>query len=466
MPLQGADPTFVGQYHGNRLTLDKRFGRNCHLGRRFRQPRPPRPQRAGAELLDHGFQLAGNLPPPQPHIAQQRAQTSKAEVRKASITDYLRQSGDHDIAEQYASGILDENGVASALAAKDKASTTGLTDDQKELAQINAENRARGLPEVSMAEYKATKNGTSPLSSDAALQDLPTVQVDDKGFPDHAQQEQFLATLKPDDATLVRKIANYEMDITKVTSLKGGDRARVAALVGQFDPTFDMTQYTKRAKSKVAYSTGPQGQAIAAANTSIAHLGTLYEEFGKLNNQPFTPWNSLANGVKGTFSDKELLNLRSTKQTVATELAKFFKGSGVVDVQSTQEWLDRFDEATGSAAMQDNIKKVIGDLMKARLDEIEQQYRSDMGKPADFRFLSIKTESILKDMGITADSVDPTSGIGAGDTSGDTSTDTPPADAPEETPLQVTPNDKGAWKALPKGRKYTLPGDPHIYEKQ
>lgn len=401
-------------------------------------------------------------------IAKQRTDAATLETRKSKIIDYLKTSGDEDIAGQYASGVLDEDGVAKAIAEKDKVTKVTPTDEQRLLTQINAERTAAGKPEMSMEEFLASKKGTVPATDPAAdLTDLPTVQLDEKGVPDPGQQKAFLSSLGTDEASLVEKIANYEMDITKVTSLKGGQRSQIAALVAQYDPTFDMNQYTTRARTKIAYSTGQQGQTIAAANTSIGHLGALYDDFTTMNNGGFVPGTIAANAWKSTMSDENLAKLKTNKQAVAGELAKFFKGSGASDMTTSQEWLAKFDENMGTDAAHAVITDVVEKLMKSRLDEMESQYKATMGRPADFRFLSPETNAVLEKMGIDGTKLDPNATVGEVKDAGTTDTpptDTPPADGPPEAaPTAVV--DQKAYDALPDGAPYTQPNDPTIYHK-
>jgi hypothetical protein len=100
------------------------------------------------QTLDLGSALA---------LGEQRTAKAAAEARKQQIITYLRASDDGDIAEAFENGVLDEDGVAAAVAAKDK--PADLTSDQQELIQINEERKAAGQPPLSLEEHQASKAG-------------------------------------------------------------------------------------------------------------------------------------------------------------------------------------------------------------------------------------------------------------------------------------------------------------------
>ncbi len=391
------------------------------------------------------------------------ANTKISADRRASIDHYLRAAGDDDIADQFASGLLDEAGVSKAVAAKDGggADFTLGKDETRFDAQGNV----------------VATNAAPAGSADPA--NLPIVQVDEKGKPDPAQQQDFLSQLNPQDAALVKQITNYQAPVEKVTSLRGGERERISALAAQYDPTFDMTQYTARARARVAYTTGQQGQTITSANTVIGHLNNLAKDADKLGNSDWTAWNGLSNWAKKQSSNKELATFESDRTAVASELAKFFKGTGATDMTTTEEWLRQFDANTGSGATRAVVTNIISNLMKSRLDEMASQYHAIMGRPVDFAFLSPETVKVLTDdMHIDPSTLDPTIGgqlqspaypppaagappaaAGAGAA--------PATPAPAAAPAkEIDPGDKAGYDALPVGALYTVPGDPTVYTKR
>jgi hypothetical protein len=248
---------------------------------------------------------------------------------------------------------------------------------------------------------------SAPADTASGTSSLPVVSFNDTGVPDPTQQDAFLQSLDPSTAALVKGVANYQLDPTKVTTLRGDQRQKFIGLVQQYDPTFDMSQYGARAQAKKAYTTGPQGQTITSANTVIGHLANLAADAQKLGNGDFAPLNAVVNAGKNAMSNADLAKFNSDKMAVASELAKFFKGTGATDLTTTQEWQSIFDQNAGQGALKSVVQNVIGNLMKSRLDEMRSQYTAAMGKPADFKFITPETEKVLEKLGIKASDLDP-----------------------------------------------------------
>lgn len=384
------------------------------------------------------------------------ANTKITAERRASIDHYLRAAGDGDIADQFASGLLDEADVSKAVSAKDG----GGADFT--LGQNETRYDAQGNVVATN-----TPSGTSDTSN------LPIVQVDARGKPDPAMQEDFLKQLSPQDASLVKQITDYKAPLEKVSQLRGGERSRLAALAAQYDPTFDMTLYNARARARIAYSTGQQGQTITSANTVIGHLNNLANDADKLGNTDLTAWNSMSNWVKSQASNKELATFMSDRKAVASELAKFFKGTGATDMTTTEEWLQQFDANTGAGAQRAVVNNIISNLMKSRLDEMASQFNAVMGRPEDFSFLSPETVKVLTDMGIDPSKLDPTVGgqlqspaypppaSGTPPAAGSGAVAAPPK--PDE--VAAKPTTDAEFAALPSGALYIDPDDGQQYRK-
>jgi len=246
-----------------------------------------------------------------------------------------------------------------------------------------------------------TKTWLSPPNEGPAGIDQPVVSFGADGLPDPQAQDAFLKSIPdPKYAAVVKKVANYEFDPTKITTLRGDQRLQLIKDAAAYDPTFDGTQFGVRQKVRNAYTVGMQGQTITSANTVIGHLAAFNEKVKKLGNGDFVPLNQVGNLIKQGTSDPTLALLMTDRQAVASELAKFFKGTGATDLTTTEEWLKRLDPNMGSTAMQANVKEIIENLMKSRLDEMGSQYSAAMGKPYNFAFLSPETAKVLTNLGI------------------------------------------------------------------
>ncbi len=245
-----------------------------------------------------------------------------------------------------------------------------------------------------------TKTNSMLLSN----MDIPQVQTNSQGVPDPTSQEDFLSTLPPGTASLIKKIANYEMDISKVTSLRGGEREQIAALVSAYDPSFDMTQYGARAAMKKSITSGGYSQTLNASNLVLQHVDAMTDAFKELNNTRFEWYNAIANPSAKAAGDKKMQHalgkFDSDADAVASELAKVFKGVGATDVRSIEEWRRRLNSNTTPEEFKASVDTIIKDLLKSRIDTVKSQYQSAMGKPADFKFLTPHSKEILEKNGI------------------------------------------------------------------
>jgi hypothetical protein len=257
--------------------------------------------------------------------------------------------------------------------------------------QINNQFKARALAvDERKAALAANPFGMQPQIGDS----LPVVQSSENGLPDAGQQEAFLAQLDPGTAKLVQDIANYKMDITKVTSLRGNERRMIAQLVSQYDPTFDMTQYTTRAAMRKQATSGTIGQNIQALNLSLQHLGGLEGEIQNLGNSGIVPLNFVKNKWREMMGDPAISKFRQNSMAVATEVAKVFRGVGAMSEREIQDWMGNFSENASPEQSQGAIDKA-RELLAARLDTINSQYRAAMGKPMDFSVLTKHTIDTL-----------------------------------------------------------------------
>lgn len=235
------------------------------------------------------------------------------------------------------------------------------------------------------------------------------VSTDNSGIPDPVQQQDFLKSLPPGTASLVKGVINYQLDPTKVSSMRGNQRQQLIQLAQEADPSFDMTQYGARAAMRKSITSGTYSQALNSANLVIQHLDALSKAADALHNQSFTPWNAVSNATKNVTGDPTITNFKVAADAAGSELAKVFKGSGASDVQSIQEWRNNLDANSSPEQIHQAIATAVGDLLKSRIDTIANQYHSAMGRPADFNFLTAHSRQVLSDLGIDPSSLDPES---------------------------------------------------------
>ena len=255
-----------------------------------------------------------------------------------------------------------------------------------------------------------------PTSSTGTLGlSVPTVPLTDAGKPDSAAQDAFLQALPPATAALVKSVANYQMDISKVTSLRSDQRQQLAQLVTQYDPTFDMTQYAARAAMRKSVTSGTYSQAINSANLVIQHLDALKNTVDGLGNTQFQPINAAKNAFAAQTGSTAIKQFNTTADAAASELAKVFKGTGVASEEEIKNWRSNLNVNDSPQQITAAIDTAVTQLLKSRLDTIATQYQAAMGKPADFTFLTPHSIHVLQDLGVDPSQLDPsTAAAGAG----------------------------------------------------
>lgn len=296
------------------------------------------------------------------------------------------------------------------------------------------------------------------------------VSTDNSGTPDPVQQQDFLKALPPGTASLVKGVADYQLDPTKVSSMRGNQRQQLIQMAQQYDPSFDMSQYPARSAMRKSVTSGAVSQNILAANTAIQHLSELDDIVDKLGNSPVSAFNSVKNAAAGQLGSEDNKQALSTFQQTATaaqdELAKLFKGAGASDIKTIEDWGKGLDINADPQVLHATIHNAIANLLKARLDTIDSQYQQVMGRPADFQILKPAAVAALNKMGIDPDALDPgvsNGGASGGDQAAATGQGGPPAASAARAPAKPTTD--AEYAAMPSGTIFIDPDDGKQYRK-
>ena len=278
---------------------------------------------------------------------------------------------------------------------KNKLESDKFTWQQKKDIADNAIAQGKlSLDEAKAAQDNATGNLLGMASPVAKLPD---------GTYDTASQEALLAKFSPTEAAMIRKIGEYDMDISKVTSLAGGKRENLAAKVALVYPNFDMKNYATMVayKKNLANTTqGSAGGAINSANKVINHLTEYIDSVSNIpGNYGFSStMNAIRNKMSAPFSPA-LQEVTAEANTAAIgvkdELAKFFKGAGVADVHSIEDWSKALDINATPATQRGTVQAAV-DLLQGQLVPMMDQYKQTMGQePPEGLFLKSTTKGKL-----------------------------------------------------------------------
>lgn len=218
--------------------------------------------------------------------------------------------------------------------------------------------------------------------------------------------EAFLKTIPVQWRKTVEKIAKYEEDPTKVTSMRGGMRERLTQWVNQVNPAYDQSSFAIRNPTRKAFTTGTQGQQLTAMNTAIEHLDMLQQAADSLNNGNFKPGNAVYNYLRDLFGGSPPTTYEAIKEKVDKELdAVASKGVPTVSGAAAQKAI------AGISAGPAQIKAYIDaniPLMGSSLNALAYQHQQAMGADFPWKPLTPQAEAVLQKRGITLGGTPPT----------------------------------------------------------
>jgi hypothetical protein len=337
-----------------------------------------------------------------------------------------------------------------------RAEEARLAATQAETARHN-----RAAEAVSQGQLKVAQ---SRLGLDQQLYNVGAAPDSAVGLGEAA-----LHGVHPQEANLIKKIANYEIALPVGIATSREPWVTRLRLAAAYDPTFDQSQYTARQRLRIAFqSSGKPADNIRSLNTAIGHLASLRDKSVALQNAPITLWNRIKNYGLSQTGDKRVAEFNQAATAVADELATLFKGTAGTDEQ-IEAWRDTLDSSMSPEQLEGVIDTAI-ELTSSRLEALTEQYRVGMGKPKDFRILYPKSREILRSMGANPDKLDPVAPKGSPVIAPPPAAGaTEPATAPNPYRRQATaPPAQGGATAQPKaggavivtapnGKTYTFP---------
>lgn len=222
-------------------------------------------------------------------------------------------------------------------------------------------------------------NGSSALNSD--------IHGDD-----------FLQTLKPTVASTVKAYAEGKMPVP-TTGRSNNEFQALHPLIQQYDPDFDAADYKTRVSTRKAFTSGKEAQSINALNTVAEHLAKLKENADAMKNGSLPAWNWAANSLGAAIGDDAKTNFDTVSGHVAQELTRVYRGSGgnQADIQRDLDSLN----ANASPKQFEGIFSNLGELLKGKIDALQDQYKRGMGTAAkDTSFYTPQSAEAFKKFGL------------------------------------------------------------------
>lgn len=214
----------------------------------------------------------------------------------------------------------------------------------------------------------------------------------------NASGDDFLKTLRPDVAKTVKAIGEGRETFSSL-GIRGADRQEMVRLVNQYNPKYDQGLAPARFALRKDFTSGQTSKNITALNTAIGHLGTLDELGEALKTKDLQRINQLVNFVRNETGRPEVNNQALAAQAVGEELMRSFRGVGASEKEAAA-WQSRFSAANSPEKMR-GATKIATELLKSRIDSVNDTWRRGMGTEEGFPdLMSPKSLKVAKRLGI------------------------------------------------------------------
>lgn len=248
-------------------------------------------------------------------------------------------------------------------------------EDQQHFAQLNMAQK--GIPDITGGAAAGTSSAAVPPSAMPSSPKAPedALPSDVQAPPPAARNDQFLSSLNPQYQPMVKALAEGRMAMpAKPTPLQ----QQLIAAAGQYDPTFDATDFNKRSGTAKDFASGQSAKAITSINTATAHLSSLSDQMDALHNGDIPLVNSISNWIKTNTGQSAPTTATETRDAVANELRKVFATTGGGGLEELKDWQSHFPINGSPTQQKDAIRQAV-DLMQPRMESLAHQWNVGMG---------------------------------------------------------------------------------------
>jgi hypothetical protein len=206
------------------------------------------------------------------------------------------------------------------------------------------------------------------------------------------------------DNPIARAVAEYRTPPPSPRNLTTPQGQAFMKQVLAINPTYDSTNYQNRQKTRIAYTTGQQGQQGIQLNTMIGHVDDAIDAAAAMGNGNFTPGNALWNKVRTAFGSDAVTNFDTFKTAVAGETAKVMKGVATdAEVKSVEH---NINAASSPAQLQTALKDTMR-IAGSKLRGLEYNYSQAFPEDKTFSILSPESKGTLTKRGFDPETMRP-----------------------------------------------------------
>jgi hypothetical protein len=264
-----------------------------------------------------------------------------------------------------------------------------------------------GQPAAVTTTPAAGATTTPPQAPTTPVMTPPIRGTPSLGFSPVQRNEALLANLPPEEAAIIRGLADYKIALPARTALtKPVWQHRLQAAM-MYDPSFNQNFYAERGKTLNNFSNGLEARQVNALNTLVEHVQRLQKNWAALNNWGGwrTPLNAPVNWFNEVKGDPRIQPAVMDLQAVPEEMMKLWRTAGGSD-KDLEGWKKSLGLNLSPESQTSAIREVLG-LAAGKLQGLRSQYENAMGRPADFHLLRPEAAKLFEQYGIDHRDIDP-----------------------------------------------------------
>lgn len=214
----------------------------------------------------------------------------------------------------------------------------------------------------------------------------------------HLHGDDYLATLNPGMANVVKAIGTYRANPAQVASLRSGNREAMFQRVLQAYPDFKGTEYPARQKLVNDFTSGDESKKIVSLNQAIAHMGTLDRLGTDLQNGDSRDLNSVINNIANRTGNPAINNYDLASQAVAEELMRVFRQVSASEREAA-DFERKLKSNLAPGAIHGALRTGV-ELLNGRIQSLNNKWNSGMGTTGGYpNILSPEAQQVITRLG-------------------------------------------------------------------
>jgi hypothetical protein len=214
--------------------------------------------------------------------------------------------------------------------------------------------------------------------------------------PDNLRGPDYLKSLDPTTANIVKKIGDYELN-PQTLSNRAGERKQILAHVAEYNPGYDQTKFASRNALRKEFTSGKMATNVTAINTAIGHLQTLDSLYDAMQNGDAKAANAIVNTIRDQTGDPRVNNAGIAIGAVSNELMRVFRQVGASETE-IKDWEKRFTTSMSKGQSKGAIK-TSAELLESRINAVNDQWDRGMESKGGYpNLVSPKSAQFLAGM--------------------------------------------------------------------